>query len=316
MPDTDLSRESKQTFEPNTLIVEDDFLRHGFIQLPKILLYARNLSRDAKLLYAILLGYAWQEQRCWPGYGRLCEDMGASENMVRKYMRELEEIGLLRQKRRGQGRPNLYTLPNLRTSKIEVLEPQFSQVLEPQFSQDKVYTVNNIQGEKNQISNSSKAPRSDASSGASGDVIGATVAQPQRLDNGMPTPIGDVLEARAPKRPRRKRTEYLDRVIEDFSGELGDAAHAPSNLAQARTLFQRMAAKTGVDEKGFVDYVYRARAETRQAANVRKKMAYFFAVLRDLLGLVDEDHPLLLSEEDLDASLDVRPIDPPTGGSG
>jgi len=141
-------------------------------------------------------------------------------------------------------------------------------------------------------------------------------AEPQRLDNGMPTPIGDVLKARTPKRPRRKRTEYLDRVIEDFSGELGDAEHVPSNLAQARTLFQRMAAKTGIDEKGFVDYVYRARAETRQVANVRKKMAYFFAVLRDLLQLSEDDHPLLLSEEDLDASLDVRPIDPPMGGSG
>jgi hypothetical protein len=53
-------------------------------------LYARNLTRDAKLLYAILLGYAWQEGRCFPGYGRLCYDMGATENTVRKFMRELE----------------------------------------------------------------------------------------------------------------------------------------------------------------------------------------------------------------------------------
>jgi len=73
--------------EPNTLLLEDRSLANGFIQLPKVVLHAANLSRDAKLLYAILLSYAWQASRCFPGYRRLCEDMQASENMVRKYMR-------------------------------------------------------------------------------------------------------------------------------------------------------------------------------------------------------------------------------------
>ena len=109
---------------------------HGFVQLPKLVLYARNLSRDAKLLYAVLLGYAWQEKRCFPGYGRLCDDMDASENMVRKYMRELESAHLLSQRRRGQGRTNLYILHDLRTSKIEVQEHHKIAVLEPQESKD------------------------------------------------------------------------------------------------------------------------------------------------------------------------------------
>lgn len=82
--------------EPDTLLIEDQSLRYGFIQLPRLVLYARNLSRDAKLLYAVLLGYAWQEGRCFPGYHRLCENMQASENAVRKYMRELESVNLLR----------------------------------------------------------------------------------------------------------------------------------------------------------------------------------------------------------------------------
>lgn len=110
------------TFEPNTLVIADQSLRLGFVQLPKVILYARNISRDAKLLYAVLLGYAWQEQRCFPGYGRLCQDMGASENAVRKYMRELETVGLLSQRRRGLGKTNLYILTDLRTAKIEVQE--------------------------------------------------------------------------------------------------------------------------------------------------------------------------------------------------
>lgn len=96
--------------EPETLMIEDPTLYHGFVQLPKLVLYARNLSRDAKLLYAVLLGYAWQEKRCFPGYGRLCDDLDTSENMVRKYMRELEAVHLLSQRRRGQGRTNIYVL--------------------------------------------------------------------------------------------------------------------------------------------------------------------------------------------------------------
>ncbi len=114
----------EQETEPDTLVIADQSLRLGFIQLPKLILYARNLTRDAKLLYAILLGYAWQQGRCFPGYGRLCYDMGASENTVRVYMRELEQAGLLHQRRRGLGKTNIYTLLDLRTSKIEVQEPQ------------------------------------------------------------------------------------------------------------------------------------------------------------------------------------------------
>ena len=143
MPRTPPPEEGAYQPEPGTLLLEDQTLRYGFIQLPKQVLYARNLSRDAKLLYAVLLGYAWQEGRCFPGYRRLCEDMGASENMVRKYMRELEAVDLLRQKRRGLGKTNIYTLRDLRTAKIEVQEPQEwgdqsrtakSEVLEPRKS--------------------------------------------------------------------------------------------------------------------------------------------------------------------------------------
>ncbi|HEX6779387.1 MAG TPA: DnaA N-terminal domain-containing protein [Ktedonobacterales bacterium] len=117
--------------EPNTLLLEDATLAHGFVLLPKRILSARNLSRYAKLLYAVLLGYAWQEQRCWPGYTRLCADLDASENAVRKWMRELEVVHILSQRRRGLGLSNLYTLHDLRTAKIEVQEPHKTKVQEP-----------------------------------------------------------------------------------------------------------------------------------------------------------------------------------------
>ncbi len=105
--------------EPGTLFIEDETLRAGFTQMPNRVLHARNLSRDAKLLYAFLLRYAWQQGSCFPGYGQLCADMGASPSIVRKYMRELETVGLLVQKRRGLGKTNLYTLCSLSRATLE-----------------------------------------------------------------------------------------------------------------------------------------------------------------------------------------------------
>ncbi len=109
--------------EPGTLLIEDETLRAGFTQIPNRVLHASNLSRDAKLLYGFLLSYAWQQGRCFPGYAQLCAAMGASPSIVRKYMRELEAVGLLVQKRRGLGKTNLYTLCSLSRATLELPLP-------------------------------------------------------------------------------------------------------------------------------------------------------------------------------------------------
>jgi len=153
-----------------------------------------------------------------------------------------------------------------------------------------------------------------------------TVAEPQRPSNGQLTSVREILAGKPPPRPRspRKRlpkTEYLDTVIRELSAELHDEEHVASNLAQARNLM----ARTGLSESALVARVYEARSITKQQGGIvkpagnglRNKMPYCFAVLRDLLGL-DQERPAPsgLSDDDLDASLAICPIDPPTGGSG
>jgi Helix-turn-helix domain len=108
----------------NTLVIADKTLSYGFVQLPKQVLFARNLSHSAKLLYAVLLGYAWQENRCFPGYERLSQDMQVTKKTVIGYMKELETIGLVSQQRRGRGKTNLYTLHDLRKVKLTHPEPE------------------------------------------------------------------------------------------------------------------------------------------------------------------------------------------------
>lgn len=293
--------------EPDTLIIADQSLRLGFIQLPKLILYARNISRDAKLLYAVLLGYAWQAQRCFPGYQRLCHDMGASENAVRKYMRELEAVGLLHQRRRGQGRTNIYILTDLRTAKIEVQEPQEirtakSEVqepaktagLEPQNLRGEVETeeVETEEIKSDQYSNGSRAITShkiktdrygkekqfrmrsnvDNSARAAKKPSSAPPAAPAGF-----TRVGQVLTDRLDTPPPTTRSRrgrppkappYIEQVIVECSARLHDSDHTQANITQATRLWRA----SGLPEAQFVqDVLYQARSLTQAQGNVNKR---------------------------------------------
>jgi hypothetical protein len=84
--------------------------RAGFVLLPRAVLHQADLSRDARLLYAVLLSYSWQEGRCFPSYQRLKADLGCGLNQITKYLRELESAGLVTRRRRGLGYSTVYTL--------------------------------------------------------------------------------------------------------------------------------------------------------------------------------------------------------------
>jgi hypothetical protein len=97
--------------ERNIEIVGADLAtRHGFTQVPNFILTNPKLSVGAKLAYAMLLKYAWQDEACFPGQAKLAEDMGSGERSVRTYLKELETAELLEIKQRGLGKTNLYRL--------------------------------------------------------------------------------------------------------------------------------------------------------------------------------------------------------------
>jgi hypothetical protein len=92
------------------LIGADPVTRHGFTQVPNFILTNKDLSVGAKLTYAMLLKYAWQNDYCFPGQQTLARDMGAAERSVRTYQKELEQGGFLEVKQQGLGKTNLYRL--------------------------------------------------------------------------------------------------------------------------------------------------------------------------------------------------------------
>jgi len=84
--------------------------QRGWTGVPNFILESKEISIGAKLTYAMLLKYAREMDECFPGQDRLAKDMGNGMRSVVRYIAELEEVGLVTVQRRGQGRPNLYTI--------------------------------------------------------------------------------------------------------------------------------------------------------------------------------------------------------------
>ncbi len=82
----------------------------GFTQVPNVILKSTDLSVDAKLAYAMLLSYAWQNDCCFPGQETLASDMGVSKRSVVTFIKELNTSGFVTVKRQGLGHVNIYTL--------------------------------------------------------------------------------------------------------------------------------------------------------------------------------------------------------------
>ncbi len=102
----------KDLLAERTIVIKgaDLLSSRGFTQVPNYVLESAKVSPGAKLAYAMLLKYAWQNNYCFPGQERLAKDMGSGKRSVVRYMQELEDEGFVKIKRRGQGKPNIYEL--------------------------------------------------------------------------------------------------------------------------------------------------------------------------------------------------------------
>ena len=103
---------SDQLTKYRNIILEgfDPVSSGGFTQVPNHILRSKTLSVGAKLTYAMLLSYAWQNDFCFPGQQTLADHMGVSKRSVVTFIKELDKTGFVTVKRQGLNRPNLYTL--------------------------------------------------------------------------------------------------------------------------------------------------------------------------------------------------------------
>jgi hypothetical protein len=99
---------TRDILEKHTIIVLNEALKHGFAQIPRYVLMDKKLSFGARLTYAVLLSYAWQEDSCFPGQDRIAKDLGVSRQMINEYLNELRGTRYIGWERRGLGKTNIY----------------------------------------------------------------------------------------------------------------------------------------------------------------------------------------------------------------
>jgi len=89
----------------------------GFTQVPNSVLRDEDISIRARLLYSVLLSYAWEQDFCFPSQDSLADDMGCSARNIRNILKELLEENYIEIVRRGYEETNIYILKKLPDNK-------------------------------------------------------------------------------------------------------------------------------------------------------------------------------------------------------
>lgn len=97
------------------VIVENEMLRAGFAALPYVVLRDTKLSIGARLTYAILLSYAWQEDSTFVGQEKMAHDMGISGRQLQRYLYELRDGNYVEISREDRRFNNTYTIKDVKT---------------------------------------------------------------------------------------------------------------------------------------------------------------------------------------------------------
>ena len=237
---------SEDPVNQNTLLIEDPQIRDGFTQIPNLILRTRNLSRDAKLLYGILLSYAWQKGSCFPGYDTLQLDMQCGRPQISKYLKELRERDLIHVKRRGQGKTSIYTIKAITEAKRNELlgsSENGGEIQKFHFE-----TTRSLDSELQGVSERNSEEYS-------------VEEDPKEEDNS------------------NIRSILID-YVEDFAREFRDTAPLKSSVTRAANLYT----SSGLSLKAFTEAMYAAREKTKYATKVKNRMSYFFTVLEQLLS--------------------------------
>jgi hypothetical protein len=102
------------------------------------------------------------------------------------------------------------------------------------------------------------------------------------------TELGSLLQHRVRRDASGDDRKAIAAAIERFSTQLGDQADVKVSISRAINLFQA----SGVHRDGFIDALFEAKGEVEdrrkfpgRAPVPRNRMAYFFAVVEDRLGL-------------------------------
>jgi hypothetical protein len=92
------------------VVIQSEMLRAGFAAMPYLVMRDKALSIGARMTYAFLLMYAWQEGSCFAGQKKLAEEMGVSERQMQRYIYELRDTNYIAVERKDKRWNNTYII--------------------------------------------------------------------------------------------------------------------------------------------------------------------------------------------------------------
>jgi hypothetical protein len=97
----------------------------GFTAIPNRVLENSEISLGARMAYAMLLKYAWQDGFCFPAQQRIATDLGVTDRSVRTFLNELRANHLVDWKHQGLNRPNIYYIERLPSRVVQPRDEAF-----------------------------------------------------------------------------------------------------------------------------------------------------------------------------------------------
>jgi hypothetical protein len=98
---------------PKLTVIHDGGGAARYSALPHEIMRDTSLSRDARLLFAVLQGHWWQDGDCFASHATLATEMGCSTRMLRTYLNELIEAGKVTEHEAGQRRQKVYRMGSI-----------------------------------------------------------------------------------------------------------------------------------------------------------------------------------------------------------
>jgi len=92
------------------VVIQSEMLRSGFAAFPYLVMRDKTLSIGARMTYAFLLMYAWQEGSCFAGQKKLAEELGVSERQLQRYVYELRDTKYIEVERKDKRYNNTYII--------------------------------------------------------------------------------------------------------------------------------------------------------------------------------------------------------------
>lgn len=98
------------TVRPRLTVIRVDGADAPYCALPHAIVRRADISRDARLLVAVLQMYGWKDGDCTASHATLAADMGCGLKSLRGYLDELIAAGIITEREAGVRRQKVYTL--------------------------------------------------------------------------------------------------------------------------------------------------------------------------------------------------------------